>query len=449
MKTPIRIIVVGDFGATSNTSGTLRAAPGGTDDLIGAFCPSLTLANGNQYHIKAMKDFEVEGVTSRLGSAVASSEDITNVLHDGAFQQAEGAWRGLDYLVSKLPSEGVALDVLSSPYDDLRRNFYDWVMKPDYDLQSEIPATLILADYDFDYQGDSFEVFCDLAKMAEAIRAPFVAQTGASFFNLKHLLHLPTINNPLDRIGTSAYSAYHAFRETDTSFWASLLLNRFLLRPPHETQAYKEPASASKPEQYLWGRGIWILGANIIRSFESKGHLVGVSGLGTGGEQLNLPIRELPLSRKEKVLSPLEAVLPVDIVEGLPYLGLSPLSQVPADMGGQNQPGMIYLHLAANLKHIPDPEEKQYGLLTVHASLAYSLMLGRLSNLAFKCSRDLKDETPEQAAVLLKDALLKDVWFKEEDELQVEIKDTGISISYKPYLVIHTRRFEIELDLPL
>jgi predicted component of type VI protein secretion system len=227
------------------------------------------------------------------------------------------------------------------------------------------------------------------------------------------------------------------------------MINRFLLRAPHATETYKEPASAAKPEQYLWGRGIWVLGANIIRSFQTKGHLVGISGLGTGGEQVNLPTRDLPLSRKEKVLTPLEAVLPIDIVEGLPYLGLSPLSQIPADMGGQNQPGMIYLHLAANLKQIPDPEGKQFGLLTVHTSLAYSLMLGRISNLAFKYSRDLRGDTPEQKAVDLKNALMDDIGFKEEDEIQVEARDTGFSIVYSPHLVIHTRRFEIDLEIPL
>ena len=449
MKTPIRIIVAGDFRGTTAEVGTLRVTPGDTDALIEKLKPEISLASGMTYRIETMKDFDVKKIAAALGGTAPSDDEITAVLHDSAFQAAEGAWRGLDFLVSRLPEKDVVLDVLNSTYGDLRRNFYDGVMKPDYHFESDIPATIVLANYDFEYKGESFECFTDLAKMAEAIRTPFVAQTGADFFNLKHLLHLPTIANPLERITAGAYRAYHAFRETDTSFWASLMLNRFLLRAPHSTESYKEPASAQKPEQYLWGRGIWILGANIIKSFETKGHLVGISGMGTGGEQLNLPTRELPLSRKEKVLTPLEAVLPIDIVEGLPYVGLSPLSQIPADMGGQQQPGMIYLHLAANLRHIPDPEGKQYGLLTVHSSLAYSLMLGRLSNLAFKLSSGLEPQSPDQIAATLKTALLEDIWFKEENELQIEAKEDAVTLVYKPHLVIHTREFEIEVEIPL
>jgi hypothetical protein len=226
------------------------------------------------------------------------------------------------------------------------------------------------------------------------------------------------------------------------------MINRFLLRSPHSSESYQEPASAAKPEQYLFGRGIWLLGANLIRSFSTKGHLVGISGLGTGGEQVDLPIRELPLSRKETNLTPLEAVLPVDIVEALPYLGLSPLSQVPADMGGQNQPGMIYLHLAANMKHMPDPQKEKIGLLTVHSSLAYSLMLGRVSNLALRYVSDKMNGKSDRDISLLKESLLADLYHKEKDELEITSQSDSLAISYRPHLVIHTRRFEIGLEIP-
>lgn len=449
MKTPIRIIVVGDFKGSSGSTGLTRAIPGDINFLIEKLKPVFTLGSGLQYRIESFNDFGAEAIHSLLSSSNKCSEDITSILHDKVFQQAEGAWRGLEFLVSRIPESNVLLDILDSSFSDLRRNVYDFIMKPEYDFASDHPCTVILADFDFSYRGESFEIFTDLAKMSEAIRAPFVAQTGAEFFNLKHLLHLPTIKDPLSRISSGDYNLFHSFRKTDTSYWACLMINRFLLRCPYNIDIYKEPADASRPEQYLFGRGIWILGANIINSFSNRGHLVGISGLGTGGEQLNIPYRKLPISRIDSVLTPLEASLPIDIVEGLPYLGLSPLSQIPSDMGGQNQPGMIYLHLATNMKHIPDTENNQYGMLTVHTSLAYSLMLGRISNIAYKHMRYNYSEDKDLFISSLKDCLEKDIWFKEKDEIHLEHGEHGILISYHPHLVIHTRRFEIEFDIPL
>ena len=449
MKTPIRIIVAADLKGTSGASGTCRVMPNQTDDLFQTLKPSVTLSGGNTFSPEGMADFEVAAVQSKLGATTA--EETTKILHDKAFQHIEAGYRGIDFLATKLPEEGVILEVLDTSYEDLRQRILDDIVKPEYAGRSDVPATVILGDFDFNYKPASMEVLADLAKMGEAIHTPFVAQTGADFFNLKHLLHLPTIKNPLEQLSARSYAAYHEFRETDTSFWCSLMLNRFLLRAPYDTEEYKEPASAGKPEQYLFARGIWVLGANMIKSFAAKEHLVGISGLGTGGEQLGLPYRALPLSRQESVNTPLEASLPIDIVEGLPYLGISPLSQIPVDMGGQSQPGMIYLHLAANLKHIPDPEGNQFGLLTVHASIAYSLMMGRVIKTATKY---ITENGPEGAAPSdlvdgVKAALLEDLWTKEPEEITVEAKENGLAITYRPNLVIHTRRFEIDLDIPV
>ena len=448
MKTPIKIIVVSDLRGSAGVEGAFPVAPGKTDALLEQLQPKLSLSPDKTVEIRSMEDFSLSRLKETLNLKESSADEITKLLHNKAFQNAEASWRGIEYLVSRLPEDGVCMEVLDTPFEDVRKQVYDHVMKPEYEGKTEVPATIILLDYDFSHKGETFEVFCDLAKMGEAIKAPVVGQTTVGFFGMKHLLHLPTIQNPLERVMGQEHARYHEFRDTETAFWASLMINRFLLRAPYKEDGYEEPARADKPEQYLWGRGIWILGANIIKSFSTKQHLVGISGLGTGGEQLGLPIRELPITRSEKVQTALEAPLPTDVVESLPYLGLSPLAQLPEEMGGQHQPSMIYLHLSGNMHKIPDPEEKQFGLLTVHTSLAYSLMLGRVSNLGWKYSEQLTSTNPEDACAELKKLLLDDLWHKEEDEIVITPLENALRIEYNPYLVIHTRRFEISVDIP-
>ncbi len=435
MKTPIRIIIAADFKGTLDSPRLVRAEALKTDALIEALKPRFVTKSGKEVELNAMADFDPPAIRTKFASSVKDNADITAILHDEVFQKVEGSWRGVDFLVSKLPEEGgVVLELLDTSLEELRRRILDLVVKPEFSGESEIPASLILADFDFSYKGTSLEMFRDLAALGESISAPFVAQTGADFFNMKHLLHLPTINNPLAQITSTPYKAFNEFRASNTSFWA---------------EEYQEPADPSKPEQYLFGRSIWVLGANVMGSFNSKKHLLGISGLGTGGEQLGLPYRELPLTRTEKVLTPLEAALPIDIVEGLPYLGLSPLSQIPTDLGGQNQPGMIYLHLAANLHHIQDEEKQQFARLTVETSLAYSLTMGRLSNLAFRAIQSAEGKTGEALGAHVKEELLKDMWTKEQDEIKVEVEEGAVRVTYNPYLVIHTRRFEVQTEIPL
>jgi len=67
---------------------------------------------------------------------------------------------------------------------------------------------------------------------------------------------------------------------------------------------------------------------------------------------------------------------------------------------------MIYLHLSGNMHKIPDPEVKQFSLLTVHTTLAYSLMLGRILNLGWKYSEQLTSTDPKDACVKFKKLLL-------------------------------------------
>ena len=285
--------------------------------------------------------------------------------------------------------------------------------------------------------------------MGEAIKTPVVAATTAAFFGINHLLHLSAMKEPIQRLTSSAYRSFHQFRQTETAFWGCLTVNRFLQREPYNTENYVELCSASKPKTYLWGRGIWILGANLIESYNAKGHTIGLAGLGTGGEQYGMPTRILPLNRTESVVTPLEAPINMDTLEALPYLGLSPLAQLPREFGGDKQPNMLYLHMAANLHHIPDPEEKKIGLLTVHTSLAYSMIIGRISNLATQIIMNSEPVPPDVMAEKVKAHLLANLWHKEESELTVVPKENGLFIEYEPHQVIHTRRFDISLLIPL
>ncbi|MBN2717193.1 MAG: type VI secretion system contractile sheath large subunit [Deltaproteobacteria bacterium] len=444
-----KILVVSDFGgADSSPQGIMDVYYENLNSVFDALQPVVVLNEYQRIHISGMADFSVENICQQLSLNPGDSDKITEVLHNARFQQVESAWRGLALLQNKLNADGVQLAVLHSSSSDVRQIFYDSVMLPQYEGKMEIPFTAALFDFDFTHIKDSLEVFEDLVKMGEAIKTPVLASTNASFFGIKNILHLSAMKDPLERLMSAPYHPFHRFRETETAFWGCLTVNRYLQRRPHTSDDYSEPCSASKPESYLWGRGVWILGANLIESYNTKGHLIGLAGLGTGGEQHGMPTRVLPVNRKESIETPLEAPISLDTQEALPYLGLSPIAQLPPELGGDRQPQMLYLHMAANLHRIPDPTQEKIGLLTVHTNLAYSVLIGRISNLATKLMKNADADSVEEMAKTVKQNLLANMWHKKESELSVVPDNTGILIEYKPYQVIHTRRFEITVHVP-
>lgn len=449
MKSPLKIIVIGDFGASDAIPNEPIEIPcHQLNDVFAAFQPTFTLDNKTIRFTK-MEDFSVQNIRQQQKLDASDAASVTKVLHNSRFQEIESIWRGLEFLQKNLIEESIKLCAIHSTFDNVRQIYYDKVMLPQYNGQTTEPAIATLIDFDFTHKNDSFEVFQDLAKMGEAIKSPVIANTPASFFGIKNILHLSAIKDPHKKLATAAYHPFHAFRKTETAYWASLTINRFLQRQPYKLDDYTEPCSASKPETYLWGRAIWIFGANLIESYNTHGHVIGLAGLGTGGEQQGMPTRTLPTSRTEHVETPLEAPLNLDTLETLPYLGFSPLAQLPPELGGDRKPQMLYLHMAANLHHMQDPKNEKIGLLTVHTSLAYSITIGIISNLATLFTMNAIPAPLEQLAENLQQLLRDNLWHKEVSELTVVPDSGGLKIQYNPHLVIHTRKFEISLHIPL
>ncbi len=449
MAFPLKILVLADFAPGREPQAPLALGSGGVDELMGRLQPGLRLGDPLvDLVFQRMEDF-TPAALSRGRRELEDPEQLTRVLHHPHFQAIESAWRGLDFLARRLPGQDVQVEILNTPADQVRRRFYDQVFMPEYQGQTETPLSLCLLDFDYDHKPGSLEVLKDLARMGEALQVPLVAQTTAAFFGVRHLLHLAALSALDAKLTGPEYTSFLSFREHPQATWLGLCVNRFLLRQPYQTVSYQEPASADKPERYLWGRAVWILGANLARAWQLQGHPVGISGIGMGGEQSGLATRELPLSRKEKVTTPLEAVLPQPLVEMLPYFGLSPLTQLPADLGGGQQPDTAYLHLAANLRRFNDPTGRQPGRLTVYTTLAYSLMLGRAGNLALRLAPALGGLAPEEAADRLARDLARELGPLGQGELEVTPAQDALHIKLVPKVLIHSKPVELELEVPL
>jgi hypothetical protein len=443
-----KLIIVASFAPNREAGPPLKIEKGKLEDAMAQLQPAVGVDPlDDPIVFKTLEDFSPEALKANHLALASSSDQLTKVLHDKDFQAIESAWRGLALTESFLPDEGAELYILNSPFSELRERFYNAVFMPEYNQTTDTPLGLTLLDFDFDHTAAKLDVLKEMGKMAEVLQAPAVGQTTASLFGVSNLLLLPAMNDPFDRLQTAQYASFNSFREQETSRWAGLTLNQFLLRSPYAGETYAEPVAASKPETYLWGRGIWILGANVLRSIAEHKHPGMISGMGTGGEMKGLPTRVLPVTRTEKITTPLEASLPIEVFEALPYLGISPLTQLPADLGGQQQPDNVFFHLAANLRHFPDPQGQKRGRLLSYSTLAYSMLLGWIANLSLRLLPELKGLGSDGAAETLKKALGEHI--VGEGELSVEAQDGVLVIDLVPEMLLHGKPFEIHLELPM
>lgn len=450
MAAPFKILVMADFAPGREAQPPLTLGDAGVDGLMSSLAPGLKLgAPVVDLVFNKLEDFTPPALTRGRKELEQDSDQLTSVLHHPEFQTIESAWRGLEFLCRNLPDEGVVIEILNTSKDDLRQRFYDQVFMPEYNGQTAVPLGIALADFDFDHKPGSLEVLKDLAKMGEALQVPIVAQTTARFFGVSHLLHLAALSAVDQKLLGPEYTSFLSFRESDEATWMGLMVNRFLLREPYEMLSYTEPASADKPERYLWGRAVWMLGANLVRAWADHGHPVGVSGTGMGGQQSGLAVRELPISRKEKVTTPLEAVFPQPLVEMLPYFGLSPLTQIPTDLGGAQQPDTAYLHLAANLRRFNDPTGRRPGLLTVYTTIAYALMLGRAGALALGLAPELAGLGPDEAAQKLTQRLKEELGPLGQGQVEVTPAEGGLAVKLIPKVLIHSKPVELQFVAPL
>ena len=144
----------------------------------------------------------------------------------------------------------------------------------------------------------------------------------------------------------------------------------------------------------------------------------------------------------------MEAILPLEVVEALPHLGLTPLTQLPTDLGGDKRPDTIYIHLAMSLRLFPDPTGERIGRLIAQSTLAYSLALGRTINLGLRLVSGLAGLEPAQAAESLRESLGQALGSLAKGEFEVTPGPGVLSVRLKPELKIHGKEFEIAADIP-
>lgn len=255
----------------------------------------------------------IEGIIQALDQKL--SEQVNAILHHEDFQQLEGSWRGLHYLVNNTETdESLKLRVLNISKKDLGKTLKKfkgtaWDQSPlfkkmyeeEYGTPGGEPYGCLVGDYHFDHSPPDVEILSGMAQVAAAAHAPFIAGADPKVLNMDSWQELGKPRDLTKIFGTAEYAPWRSLRESEDSKYIGLAMPRFLARLPYgektnpvEEFQFEEVTEQGDHENYTWSNAAYAMATNITRSFKNYGWCSRIRGAESGGMVEALPCHTFP-----------------------------------------------------------------------------------------------------------------------------------------------------------
>ena len=243
------------------------------------------------------------------------SEQVNEILHHQDFQQLEGSWRGLHYLVSNTETdETLKIRVMNISKKDVGKTLKKfkgtaWDQSPlfkkiyeeEFGTPGGAPYGCLVGDFYVDHSPMDVELVGEMAKISSAIHAPFLTSAAPSLFQMESWQEL---SNPRD-IGkifqTPEYAGWRSLRESDEARYVGIAMPRFLARRPYGAKSdpveefdFEEQTGGSDASKYTWANAAYGMAVNVNRSFKMYGWCSRIRGIESGGAIEGLPTHTFP-----------------------------------------------------------------------------------------------------------------------------------------------------------
>jgi type VI secretion system protein ImpC len=243
------------------------------------------------------------------------TEQVNVILHNERFQQVESAWRGLHYLVSNTETdEMLKIRVLNISKKDLGKTLKKykgaaWDQSPlfkklyeqEYGQLGGEPYGCLVGDYSFDHTPGDVELLGQMAQIAAAAHAPFIAGAGPALLGMDSWQELANPRDIGKIFAAPDYAAWRSLRESDDAKYIGLAMPRFLARLPYgaktspvEEFEFEEETGTGDHSRYTWSNAAYAMAVNINRSFKQYGWCSSIRGVESGGAVEGLPVHTFP-----------------------------------------------------------------------------------------------------------------------------------------------------------
>ncbi|HXR06829.1 MAG TPA: type VI secretion system contractile sheath large subunit [Candidatus Acidoferrum sp.] len=243
------------------------------------------------------------------------SEQINLIMHHEDFKALEGAWRGLHYLVNNTETdETLKIRVLNISKKDVNKTLKKfegtaWDQSPlfkklyedEFGSPGGQPYGCLIGDYHFDHSPEDVNMLGNLAQIAAAMHAPFIAGAAPSVMGMDSWQELGNPRDLTKILQSPEYAKWRSLRESEDARYIGLAMPRFLARIPYGAKTapvedfdFEEDTAGADHNKYVWSNAAYAMGVNITRAFKLYGWCARIRGLESGGTVEGLPVHTFP-----------------------------------------------------------------------------------------------------------------------------------------------------------
>ena len=237
------------------------------------------------------------------------SEQLSEVMHAPEFQRLESTWTGLHYLCKQTSTgEQLKIKVLNAAKKELVKDFktaidfdqsalFKKVYEEEFGTFGGAPYAALIGDYDIGRGAEDMYFAEQMAHVAAAAHAPFVAAASPELFGLESFTDIGKPRDLAKVFDTVEYAKWKSFRESEDGRYVGLTVPRFLGRMPYDprdgltTEGFNfvERVDGSDHSRYLWVNTAYAFAARLTSAFEQYGWCAAIRGVEGGGLVEDLP----------------------------------------------------------------------------------------------------------------------------------------------------------------
>ena len=232
---------------------------------------------------------------------------LNAILHAPELQKLEATWRGLSWLVERVPENAaVKVRFLDVTWAELARDadraiefdqsqLFKKVYSAEFGTPGGQPFGILLGDYYVshrirpDQPVDDLRCLRSLSHVAAAAFAPLVVSAHPMLFGFDDFTDLELPADLARAFRDTEYLPWRSLREEEDTRYVAVTLPRVLMRRPYQLDPDRPDGfpfreRCSDHEDYLWGNACFAMGSVAIRAFCNWGWLADIRGTKRGQE---------------------------------------------------------------------------------------------------------------------------------------------------------------------
>jgi type VI secretion system protein ImpC len=236
------------------------------------------------------------------------STQINEILHHLAFQEMEGLWRALHYLIMNTEtstqlkirvmnaSKKDVLDDLENAVEFDQSQLFKKVYEEEYGTFGGHPYSCLIGGYEFTRHPQDILLLEKISNVAAAAHAPFIAAAHPRMFDMESFSHLAGPRDLSKIFESTEMIKWRSFRDTEDSRYVALVMPRVLMRLPYgpdtlpvDGMSYVESIDGTDNSQFCWGNAAFILGQRIGYAVSLYKWPAAIRGVEGGGLVEGLP----------------------------------------------------------------------------------------------------------------------------------------------------------------